>query len=148
MTLLPAGLRLARHAHSPGLASRFHMLRPLAAASVVAATSAVFATGCAGAQREPTDYAGAEEAFLTGCVSVAESDGDAIGLDMSGQPPRTRISSPSDYCRCVFDEVSAAVPFADFKRINATLRDEGGPLPGAFREAYASCDPASEADPG
>lgn len=122
-------------------------LRSFGAAAILAAAATVLAAGCSGGQRDPSGYAGAEEAFLNGCVRVAESDNDAIENGPS-QPSQTRISSPSDYCRCVFEEMSATVPFADFKRINSTLRDEGGALPGAFREAYASCDPELEGSGG
>lgn len=111
-------------------------------AGLVAGTLA-FTVGCTSGQRDASNYDGAEESFLSGCVAIADSDNDAIDADDALGGSETRISSPSTYCRCVFDEVRATVPFADFKRINATLRDEGGALPGAFRGAYETCDPSA-----
>jgi hypothetical protein len=108
------------------------------------AASVAFMVGCATGQQDASGYDDTEEDFLDGCVSVATSDNESIGTGGPGGVPTTRISSPSDYCGCVFDEIRSTIPFAEFKQINSELRDEGGALPEGFRVAYGSCDPSSE----
>ena len=112
-------------------------------AFLLIAAAMTFTVGCTSGQRDASDYDGTEEAFLDGCVSIAASDNEKIGVEGSDSGSKTQISSPSTYCGCVFDEIRASVPFADFKEINSTLRDEGGALPEGFRDAYAACDPSA-----
>lgn len=112
-------------------------------AFLLIAAAMTFTVGCTSGQRDASDYDGTEEAFLDGCVSIAASDNEKIGVEGSDGGSKTQISSPSTYCGCVFDEIRASVPFADFKEINSTLRDEGGALPEGFRDAYAACDPSA-----
>lgn len=112
-------------------------------AFLLIAAAMTFSVGCTSGQRDASDYDGTEEAFLDGCVSIAASDNEKIGVEGSDGGSKTQISSPSTYCGCVFDEIRASVPFADFKEINSTLRDEGGALPEGFRDAYAACDPSA-----
>lgn len=127
-------------------AARTRPLRTLATGLTLIAATLVFTVGCTNGQKDASGYDGTEEAFLNGCESIAASDNDAIAADGPGGESETRITSPASYCRCVFDEIRATVPFADFKKINSTLRDEGGPLPDGFRSAYETCEPAATAD--
>lgn len=127
----------------PGSAGSRRPLRSFAMGLTLIAATLAFTVGCTTGQRDASNYDDTEEAFLDGCVSIATSDNDATGADGSGGEPQTRISSPTAYCRCVFEEIRATVPFADFKKINSTLRDEGGALPSGFRDAYQSCDPSA-----
>lgn len=119
---------------------------PIGAAFALTAASLLFAVGCTNGQRDASNYDDTEEAFLDGCISIARSDDDAIAADGSADGTEIRVASPDDFCRCAFDEIRASVPFDEFKEINSDLRDDGGPLPGAFREAYASCDPESSGE--
>ena len=121
-------------------------LRTLATGLTLIAATLVFTVGCTNGQKDASGYDGTEEAFLEGCESIAASDNDAIAADGPGGESETRIASPSSYCRCVFDEIRATVPFADFKKINSTLRDEGGALPDGFLDAYETCDPSATSD--
>lgn len=115
-----------------------------AVAFAMAAATLVFTVGCTNGQRDASNYDDTEEAFLDGCVSIATSDNEAIGGGSSEDAAETRISSPTDYCGCIFDEIRKTIPFSDFKQINSKLRDEGGALPDGFRDAYESCDPSSD----
>lgn len=119
-----------------------------AAAFLVAMTCLLFASGCTTGQKDASSYEDTRDAFLDGCTSIATSDNQAIEDDASTGAGKTRISSPTDYCGCVFDEIRSTFPFAEFKRINAKLRDEGGALPQAFQDAYASCDAGSASPKG
>ena len=121
-------------------------LRTLATGLTLIAATLVFTVSCTNGQNDASGYDGTEEAFLDGCESIAASDNDAIASDGPGGESETRITSPSSYCRCVFDEIRATVPFADFKKINSELRDEGGALPNGFRSAYETCDPSATTD--
>ena len=112
---------------------------------VVATLSLLLLGGCTTAQKAPKDYAGAEDNFLEGCQEIAKSDNGKDGDQ--GQESTTKITSPSTYCQCVFDALSAkdGVPYSEFKKIQSRMQDEGGPLPESFIEAYASCDPSEKA---
>ncbi|WP_421118848.1 hypothetical protein ACE2AJ_15975 [Aquihabitans daechungensis] len=118
-------------------------IRRRAARVAVAATlSLVLLGGCTTGQKSASNYAGAEDEFLDGCVEIAESDN---GKDVDpGQENVTEIASPDDYCRCVFDALSGpdGIAFSEFKKIQSRLQDEGGPLPESFVEAYDDCDPS------
>ena len=121
-------------------------IRRRAARMAVAATLAlVLLGGCTTGQKAASNYAGAEDNFLEGCVKVAKNDN---GKDASkGQENTTEIASPETYCQCVFDEISGdgGIAYSEFKKIQSRLQDEGGPLPKSFIEAYDSCDPAETA---
>lgn len=127
-------------------AVRTRPLRSFATVFTLIAATLAFTVGCTNGQNDASNYDDTEEAFLDGCVSIAGSDNDAVRADGPGADSETRISSPTTYCRCVFDEIRETVPFADFKKINSTMRDEGGALPSGFRDAYRSCDPSATAD--
>lgn len=109
-------------------------------AIVAGALSLALLSGCTQTQKDASNYEDTEEDFLQGCVAVASSD---ARVDDS-----TVIADPEGYCQCVFDALSGddGIPFDEFSQINSELRDDGGPLPESFVEAYASCDPAAKAD--
>lgn len=113
-------------------------LRAVAAAALVAAVS----VGCTTGQKDSSNYGEAEDAFIEGCTQIAQSDSEKIAEDPDGAGDRQEIASPTSYCRCVFDHIGRTVPFADFKRTNSQMRDEGGRLPSEITEAYETCDPA------
>ncbi len=119
--------------------------RRAALAAVAATVSLIMLGGCTTGQKAASNYAGAEEAFLEGCVTVAESDNTKVADE--GQEDTTEISSPKTYCQCVFDELSGpdGVEFSEFKEIQSRMQDEGGALPDSFIEAYGDCDPAEQA---
>lgn len=114
--------------------------------ALAATLSLVLLGGCTTAQKAPSNYAGAEDDFIDGCVTVAKNDN---GKDSdAGQENTTKISSPTTYCQCVFDAISDpkdGIEYSEFKKIQSRMQDEGGPLPESFIEAYASCDPAETA---
>jgi hypothetical protein len=118
--------------------------RRVVRAALAATLSLVVLGGCTSVQRAPTTYAGVEDNFLEGCEQVAKSD-DGKASD-PGQEDTTAIASPATYCQCVFDAIEKKVPYSEFKKTKSRMDDEGGALPKSIREAYASCDPAEQAD--
>lgn len=102
----------------------------------VVAVSLLALAGCSSAQGSASNYADSEDNFLEGCTTVAKQDNEK-----GGEP---QISSPKTYCQCVFDAISdkkTGIEFAEFKKINEDLRENGGPLPKSFQKAYDSCKP-------
>ena len=112
--------------------------RRLVVRAVAGAAVGVLAlAGCTSPQRAPSDYAGAEEQFLKGCVEVAEQD--------AKDGAENAVASPKDYCTCVWEAVSdpkTGLEFERFKEINSDLTEEGGELPKDIRKIYDSCDAA------
>ena len=107
----------------------------------LAAVSLIVLGGCTTGQKSASNYAGAEDNFLEGCIDIADDPGDP---DVE-QSDVVEITSPEDYCQCVFDELSGpnGIEFSEFKKINSTMQDEGGPLPDDFIAAYDSCEPGA-----
>ncbi|MGN6694293.1 MAG: hypothetical protein ACTHN0_08950 [Aquihabitans sp.] len=112
------------------------------AVRVVAAValSLVVLSGCTHAQRAPSSYAGLEDDFVQGCVTVAKGDNE------KSEENTTKIASPQDYCQCVFDAIEKKIPYSEFKKTQSTMQDEGGKIPSKFQKAYDSCDPAAQSD--
>ena len=113
----------------------------------LAAISLLVLGGCTTGQKAASNYAGAEDNFLEGCTQIAEQDNTDPGkADPDAEQEKlVEIASPEDYCQCVFDELSGknGIPYSEFKKINSTMQDEGGPLPDDFIEAYSSCEPGA-----
>lgn len=107
---------------------------------VAAALSIVALSGCTTAQKAPGSYAGVEDDFIDGCVTVAKGDNEKT------EENTTEIASPQDYCQCVFNAIEKKIPYSEFKKTQSTMQDEGGKIPSKFTEAYDSCDPADEGD--
>lgn len=112
-------------------------------ASLVGVLALAVLTGCTQGQKDATNYEDTEDDFIAGCVQLAEEDNAAIESKGGDTETLTEIASPEDYCQCVFDTISGpdGVPFEEFDAINDDLRNNGGPLPDDFVEAYSNCDP-------
>lgn len=110
------------------------------ALSVVAAAalSLVVLSGCTTAQKAPSNYAGVEDDFIDGCVTVAKGDNDKT------EENTTEIADPSSYCQCVFKAIEDDISYSEFKKTQSRMQDEGGKIPDSFVKAYDSCDPADE----
>jgi len=104
----------------------------------------LLASGCATHQQDAKNYADTEDNFLEGCENIATSDTDKLAAGQGDAKDPQEISDPKAYCQCVFDALSGkdGVPFDEFKEINSRMRDEGGPLPDSFIEAYDGCKPS------
>ena len=112
-------------------------------AVLVAALSLSILGGCTTGQKPASNYAGAEDNFLDGCIEVAKGDNDKVGDGK--QDGATKISSPETYCKCAFNAIEKNVEYSEFKKIQSRMQDEGGALPKSFIEAYQSCDPSEAA---
>jgi hypothetical protein len=122
----------------PGVSA--NPIRRRAVRMAVAATlSLVMLAGCTTAQKAPGSYAGVEDDFIEGCVTVAKGD------NQKSESDTTKIASPQDYCQCVFDAIEKKIPYSDFKKTQSTMQDEGGKIPSKYIDAYESCDPSDKA---
>lgn len=137
-------------------ASPIRRRRPVAL-GVAAVVSLVLLAGCTG-QQEPGSYGdGVERSFNEGCWQQKVLDGDAaLAEDVRGQELEVGdddleavlekgaeadvVAAAKDFCRCAYDAIKEDVSFGDFKEITDDLRDDNGPLPASFQEAYAGCE--------
>ena len=110
-------------------------------ATLVGALALSVLTGCTTGQKDATNYKDTEDDFIAGCIELAEADAKAIAAGEDGTEGAEAITSPEDYCQCVFETISGpdGVPFEEFDKINEDLRTNGGPLPDDFVASYADC---------
>ena len=137
-------------------ASPIRRRRPVAL-GVAAVVSLVLLAGCSG-QREPGSYGdGVERSFNEGCwqqtvldgdpalaADVIEDQGFEIGDDdleplLEEGAGDDAVAAAKDYCQCAYDGIKKDVSFGDFKEITDDLREDNGPLPKSFQDAYADC---------
>jgi hypothetical protein len=122
-------------------------IRRRLAVAAVALASLLVLGGCTTGQRAPGDYEGAEDNFLEGCVQIADQDNQTIEDGDADVESPTEIKAPQDYCQCVFDAISGpdGVPFSEFKKIQSTMQDTGGPLPDSYLKVIddSDCDASS-----
>jgi hypothetical protein len=115
--------------------------RPASSLAAVLLAALFVLAGCTGQQSTPGDYDGAKADFLEGCREIAESDADAGSAEAT-------ISSPDDYCDCVWAELTdpeTGITFDRFKEINSDLTENGGPLPDDITEVYGRCEVGGQA---
>ena len=99
--------------------------RRRSALSVGLAVVALVLAGCSAAQRAPTSYTvSVQRNFVRGCETAGAGDG---------------MRAPRPFCTCVYAAMRKTIPFAEFRKVNSLLTDQGGPLPAEIQSVVDKC---------